>query len=249
MTTIPPEQFYDALSEQYDAMTDFDARAVRETDTLRPLVEKYSVKTAVDMGCGSGVHVLALAALGVRATGVDLSERMLEKAREHAAAIPDAAFFQGDFLSSFPPALPSVDAIFCLGNSLPHIESAGRLRAVFSHWKRHLAPGGRIVVQLLNYARIMRKRERIVGIRRDDALTVVRFYDFTEPRLTFNILRITENIAGPAHNLISTPLTPFTAGEIADAAREAGCTSVALHASLRLDPWSEDAKDVVVVAG
>jgi SAM-dependent methyltransferase len=185
----------------------------------------------------------------VRATGVDLSERMLDKAREHAAAIPDATFFQGDFLSSFPPALPSVDAIFCLGNSLPHIESAGRLRAVFSHWKRHLAPGGRIVVQLLNYARIMRQRERIIGIRRDGALTVVRFYDFTEPRLTFNILRITEGAGESAHTLISTPLTPFTAGEIADAAREAGCTSVALHASMRLDPWSEDTKDVVVVAG
>ena len=177
MTTIPPEQFYDALSEQYDAMTDFDARVVRETETLRPLVEKYSMKTAVDMGCGSGVHVLALASLGVQATGVDLSERMLEQARAHAATLPGTAFFPGDFLSSFPPELLAVDAILCLGNSLPHIDSAGRLLAVFSHWKRHLVPGGKIVVQLLNYARIMRQRERIVGIRRDGATAFVRFYD------------------------------------------------------------------------
>ena len=139
--------------------------------------------------------------------------------------------------------------MFCLGNSLPHIENGGRLRAVFAHWHRHLAPGGRIVVQLLNYARIMRQRERIIGTRREGPLTVVRFYDFTEPRLTFNILTIDEGSAGPAHTLISTPLTPFTAGEIADAARDAGCGTVTLHASLRLDLWSEDARDVVVVAG
>lgn len=249
MPTMSPEQFYDAVSQQYDAMTDFSARVAREAAALTPLLEQFRVRTAVDMGCGTGAHVLALASLGVRATGVDLSDRMLAHARSHAAEHPDAAFLRGDFLTTFPPSLPSADAIFCLGNSLPHIESTGRLQAVFAHWKRHLSPGGRIIVQLLNYARILRERERIVAIRRDGPLTVVRFYDFTEPRITFNILTVTDAATGPGHTLVSTPLTPFTAGDIADAARAAGCATVELRSSLRLDPWSEDAKDAIVIAG
>jgi glycine/sarcosine N-methyltransferase len=249
MPTLSPEQFYDAVSEQYDAMTDFASRVAREAATLQPLLAQFRVRTAVDMGCGTGVHVLALASLGVRATGVDLSDRMLAHARAHAAESPDAAFVRGDFLTTFPSSLPSSDVILCLGNSLPHIESAIKLRAVLSHWKRHLSPGGHVIIQLLNYARILRERERIVAVHRDGPLTVLRFYDFTEPRITFNILTITDTAAGPQHALVSTPLTPFTAGDIADAARAAGCTAVELRSSLRLDPWSDDAKDVIVIAG
>ncbi|MDP7044922.1 MAG: class I SAM-dependent methyltransferase, partial [Alphaproteobacteria bacterium] len=55
------------------------------------------VKTVLDLGCGTGGHVLPLAARGYEMTGVDLSQTMLDQARRKAAqAGITADFLQGD---------------------------------------------------------------------------------------------------------------------------------------------------------
>ena len=56
-----------------------------------------TVKTVLDLGCGTGGHVLPLAARGYEMTGVDLSQTMLDQARRKAAqAGITADFLQGD---------------------------------------------------------------------------------------------------------------------------------------------------------
>jgi cyclopropane fatty-acyl-phospholipid synthase-like methyltransferase len=55
--------------------------------------------TALDLGCGSGVQTLLLAAHGLRVVGVDLSPTAIEEARRRASAHPAggrARFIAGD---------------------------------------------------------------------------------------------------------------------------------------------------------
>ena len=64
----------------------------------------------LDVGCGTGFVALQLAALGHRASGVDVADEMLQLARSKAAAANLAARFQtGD-----AEQLPSADASFDL---------------------------------------------------------------------------------------------------------------------------------------
>jgi SAM-dependent methyltransferase len=64
------------------------------------LAEEGAFAGAVlDAGCGTGEHVLHLAALGLRVLGVDVAETALRVAREHAVARGlDAEFLTADAL-------------------------------------------------------------------------------------------------------------------------------------------------------
>ena len=61
-----------------------------------------AVRTALDLGCGTGVLCRALAERGVKARGVDLSEGMIAIARERAPAL---RFDVGDMGRKRPPSL------------------------------------------------------------------------------------------------------------------------------------------------
>ena len=246
-SALAPSAFYDAAASSYDTMTDFARRVPREAAVLQPLVGRFGIRSAADMGCGTGVHVCALSTLDVATTGYDVSAEMLRRARVNAGAYSSARFVEGDFVT---PALynsGAVDAIFCLGNSLAHIESDGELAHTFSHWRGALRGGGRAIVQLLNYERILADRERVVAVRSDAGTTIVRFYDFTEPRLTFNILTIDATAQPIRHTLHTTLLTPFTVSQLREAAAAAGFAAVKIFSSLALDAWDPSGRDLIAV--
>ncbi|MDH7514321.1 MAG: methyltransferase domain-containing protein [Bacteroidota bacterium] len=241
-----PTEFYDRISIEYDGMTGREKRIDAARRALAHFVEEYDIHSAVDMGCGSGVHAAALADLGVNVVGVDISPRMIAVATESAGSRTRTRFQTGDFFSSF--SLHMFDAVFCLGNSLPHIESEAALRAVLTHWHGLLKPKGRLIVQLLNFDRFMRTGERIVAVTRSGSVLTVRFYDFTDPRWTFNILFVRGNGSHPSHELLSTQHTPFLHSTIHDAALDAGFTDIFFSSTLFGDAWDENARDTIILA-
>ena len=242
---LEPSAFYNRLAGLYDGMTQFSVRLDGQRALLQALLERLPAGTATDMGCGTGVHAVALAQLGLRVTGVDVSAAMLECARAHASEHGvDVDFREGDFLSDLPPG--KTDLLLCLGNSLPHLDTPEALRHVLAHWRTLLAEGGHVVIQLLNYRRVLDAGERIVNIRRDGATTILRFYDFLESRLRFNILSITESPDGISHDLQSTLLSPYTAEDIEAAARESGFGQVELFGSLRFAAFTPESTDLVI---
>lgn len=240
------EQFYDTLSDFYDGMISFDTRLEKERATMTALRERVRMQRVLDMGCGTGVQSIALAQLGASVTGVDVSEGMLSKARAHARTLAvDVEFIRGDFLHPLPPA--EADAVLCFGNSLPHVPSFEALCEVLSHWRRLLASDGVVLLQLLNYHRILAEQQRIVNIRRHGDATIVRFYDFLPAALRFNILTIADTQGAVTHTLQSTDLQPFTDERIRDAATRAGFSTMDVFGDVRFAPYSEASTDCVVV--
>jgi SAM-dependent methyltransferase len=96
---------------------------------------------ALDFGCGTGRSTRFLRDLGFEATGVDISEAMLARARERDAhgdyrLVPD-----GDLGTLPPGAYDLVLSAFTFDN-IPTMEKKVGL---FSSLRRSLAPHGRIV--------------------------------------------------------------------------------------------------------
>ncbi|MBE0642816.1 MAG: class I SAM-dependent methyltransferase [Bacteroidetes bacterium] len=243
---LTPGQFYDALADNYDSMTQFATRLQRQKELLAAVLSAMPARTAIDMGCGTGVHAIALAQLGLEVTGVDISEGMLEKARTNAnESNAPLRFVRGDFLTSIAPT--PTDLLICLGNSLPHLESREALAAVLTHWRTLCAPGGYVLIQLLNYGRVLEQRERIVNIRRSGVESIIRFYDFLDDALQFNILSIRETGGVITHTLQSTRLSPFVETDILSAAESAGFSDVRIYGSLAFTSLTNESADLVAV--
>src|SRR5512143_1511982 len=99
------DEFYNTLASQYDSMTRFDERLSGEEAMLRRWRERYGFDSALDAACGTGLHAVALARMGVTTTGADPSSAMLDEARRHARdERVDIRFVEAQF-SSLPRLL------------------------------------------------------------------------------------------------------------------------------------------------
>ena len=108
----------------------------------------------IEVGCGTGRTAGHLAGpdLNVRAT--DLDPEMIGQAREKG--YPDVGFAVLGMLETLEAEAPGVaNGILCLGNTLPHLADRREAEHFFSESFRVLAPGGLLVIQILNYRRII----------------------------------------------------------------------------------------------
>jgi demethylmenaquinone methyltransferase/2-methoxy-6-polyprenyl-1,4-benzoquinol methylase len=130
---------FDRIAPVYDAMNrlmtaGLDRRWRRRTAeaTVRP------GNRVLDACCGTGDLAVACARIGGRVTGLDFSERMLERARRKAPALD---WVRGDLLS-----LPFDDAAFdaaTIGFGIRNVEDIER---ALRELRRILRPGGRLGV-------------------------------------------------------------------------------------------------------
>lgn len=145
----------------YRRLVRWKKRIEREGPFLRRMLERAPRRSVLDVGCGTGEHVAFFADAGARAVGLDRSEAMVASAREHEAA-GRGRFVLGDALDA--PVLLEDDAPFglaiCLGNMLPHVHDEHLLARWIAAMHDVLAPGGLLLVQLLNYTRILGRGER-----------------------------------------------------------------------------------------
>ncbi len=144
---------YASIAEVYDIMIDWPARLARERAFFASLFSERPIQRVLDVGCGTGHHTRFFAELGADAIGLDPSAPMLARARTLTVG-ENPRFVDGGFADL--PALPGAfDLIAVLGNTLAYVRSAAELGDVLHVMREKLTPGGRVVVQVVNYDRIL----------------------------------------------------------------------------------------------
>jgi 2-polyprenyl-3-methyl-5-hydroxy-6-metoxy-1,4-benzoquinol methylase len=123
----------------------FNVIQARNHYALAVIKERDLTRSALDVGCGTGDLVCAIARLGIPATGVDFAEDMIELAKQAAG---EQALSQVDFRCSsiFDLDLPggSYDAI--IANGFIEYISQDELHRFVSLAVAALAPGGSLVL-------------------------------------------------------------------------------------------------------
>ncbi len=129
------ETGYDRVAERYLASKDADNPTILVA--LEELARELPPDAAVlDLGCGAGVPVTRWLAQRFAVTGVDLSARQLELARQH---VPAANFLKADMTDlSFAPETFDAVAAFHSIIHVPRTEHPGLLGKIH----RWLKPGG-----------------------------------------------------------------------------------------------------------
>ncbi len=241
--------FYDQLAPDYDQMTGFEARFVREGPPFKAVVEEHGIVTALDAGCGTGFHSLLLARLGVSVTAVDLSPVMLEKLSAHAAGEGlSIATVSASFQQLQPCLTTSFDGVFCMGNALAHLLTADDLRLALNNFSALLKPGGILVLQLLNFERILAQRPRILSVKTDGANVYTRYYEYEDSLIRFNMAKSTEGNEQP-DDVITTTLRPAMWKELSLLLGETGFESIKCFGSIAMTEYAPaTSQDLVVLA-
>jgi demethylmenaquinone methyltransferase / 2-methoxy-6-polyprenyl-1,4-benzoquinol methylase len=138
--TLPPEgvqTMFDRIAPVYDVMNrvmtaGLDQRWRRAT--VRAVVEPGD--RVLDAACGTGDLAIIAGEAGATVTGLDFSEKMLERARRKR---PDLEWVQGDLL-----ALPFEDDTFDAATVGFGVRNVADLPGSIAELRRVLRPGGRI---------------------------------------------------------------------------------------------------------
>ncbi len=247
---------YDAFSTDYDRFVDWPARLAMELPFIERVVSQAEgPRHVLDAACGTGMHAVALARRGWQVAGTDLSPEMIARARANArAAGVEVRFEVAGFGELHAHLGAGFDGLLCLGNSLPHILTPPALCIALADFAACLRPGGVLMVQNLNYDRILARRERWMEPQAyregEQEWLFLRFYDFDpDGLLTFNIVRL-YRAGGPwEQRALSTRLWPLRRGELTGALTEAGFTAITLYGNMQGAPFDPDrSPNLVVVA-
>ena len=230
--------FYDQIASQYDQITASARRGPEAEALAQTLVRRYKLKSALDVACGTGLYALALARMGLRVVGSDASRAMLNQARRTARREGlDITWVHSTMQELGERIEGGFDAVLCMGNSIPHLLEDADLEAALRAFHRLVRPGRAVVVQLLNYARILERGERIVGIDRQGEAQYVRFYDFLGPHVRFNILQMVWPDDLCRHRLYSTLLRAYTDADLRQALTRRGFADIKAFSGPRLGPF------------
>jgi demethylmenaquinone methyltransferase/2-methoxy-6-polyprenyl-1,4-benzoquinol methylase len=123
---------YDAMNRTMTAGLDRRWRRITAESVVRP------GDRVLDACCGTGDLAIAAVKAGGQVTGLDFSERMLERARRKA---PELEWVQGDLL-----ALPFDDASFQAATVGFGVRNVADLEGALAELRRVLGPGGRLGV-------------------------------------------------------------------------------------------------------
>ncbi len=241
--------FYDTLAPDYDLMTAFNDRVAREEEFFRFLAKKYHIRTAIDAGCGTGVHSILLARLGVKVTAVDISRKMITATRANAQKFHLPIRGVESSFGEMAKKLDTVaDALFCMGNSLAHMLTEEELLDSLANFRALLRPKGLLVLQLGNYDRILKERARLQHVRDSGGKSFVRSYRYLQSLISFSI-DIKTSARGRTLKNIRIKLNPIRSGYLQKLLIRSGFKMTAKYGSLQKEPFSKGrSRDVIILA-
>lgn len=250
---------YDTFADVYDELFPMGPRQKEFlSGFLRGSFKSDSDTLAVlDIGCGTGE---ALSILPERNRtgifGIDPDDGMLAAARKKlpnghflALSMEEVAMLR---LENGPIPCGGYDLVICLGNTLPHIGSREKAARFFIDLKALLGPGNSVVIQTLNYDRILpllnNSHELTLPPLESEHFTMTREYRLE--RAGSHLCFVTEvrtrtgiHIGGG-----ETLLIPVLKEELEHWISSAGLIVSAWYADYDREPWSESGALTIVTA-
>jgi glycine/sarcosine N-methyltransferase len=167
MADLP--QPYDELAAHYDQIfEDWEASIAQQSKVLGGIllqacgdIRPFRV---LDCACGIGTQSLGLAGKGFEVTGCDISSAAIHRARSEASKRGlSLSFSVANMLQLSVVPESGFDAVICIDNSLPHLETDEDLLQAAQQAYAKLRPGGVFIASIRDYDRLLVERPATQG--------------------------------------------------------------------------------------
>jgi glycine/sarcosine N-methyltransferase len=210
--------FYETIADYYDLLFSLSESEKSFYSTFD--IDKGT--RVLDVGCGTGDLALYLAQRSEQVTGVDLDSKMIHLAKQKAGVFANPVFITAD-MNAIDALFSNrnFDYVFCMGNTLVHMDSLKELAAFFVKARKVLDSRGRFIFQILNYQRIITHSIQSLPAIENDKVVFRRMYSFIgEKNLNFHVsiqVKATEEVFEA-----DTPLSAITYDDIERLGTETG---------------------------
>jgi SAM-dependent methyltransferase len=147
------KQWYEALFEDYGKKYDneiFAQGTIGECDFIEKEIDYNRSLKILDIGCGTGRHSIELAKRGYDLTGIDLSESLLERAREKSSAQNLRIVFQKHDARNLPFSNEFDLAIMICEGAFPLMETDEMNYGILKNAANSLKSNGKLIFTSLN---------------------------------------------------------------------------------------------------
>lgn len=237
MDMADTEQPYDELAPYYDQIFEnWEKSIARQAAVLgRILHHESGGKSPIrvlDCACGIGTQSLGLAMNGFDVVGCDISSEAIQRARSEASHRGlNIAFLAANMLQLDAIPQSSFDAVICIDNSLPHLESDEQLLQAAQQAYGKLRIGGSFIGSTRDYDRLIVERAVVHG---PDFFSdggrrriVFQIWDWMDERRYRFHLYITKNDGPTWHTIhFTSTYRAVLRGELDAALRKAGFTNI-----------------------
>jgi SAM-dependent methyltransferase len=215
------------------------AAAAAEVDQILLLAKPPGHKL-LDLCCGPGRHAVEFARRGFSVTGVDRTEFLLAKAREHPEPVE---WVQQDMREFSRPGF--FDMACCLFTSFGYFADDEANRGVLKNVHASLGPAGVFVIDVLGKERLARIRLDAICTDHPDGIQWVqrpRIYDdWTKVRNQWTLIKDGQARTFWLEHFI------YSGRELKDMLLQSGFSSVELFGNFRGSPYDVDADRLVAV--
>lgn len=141
------EQAFDAVSEAFEAMIDWDKRLKHEAPFYRRLLERLQGRRVVDVACGTGHHAAMIHSWGLEVEGADVSAAMIERCRSNCG---EPAGLRWVVRGYDQPIAGEFDLAMCVGNSLALAASRQTIEQALGRMLAGVRRGGAALIHTPN---------------------------------------------------------------------------------------------------
>ena len=218
-------------------MVNFEKGIEGRSIALKSFID-HRMETAADLGCGTGLDSIALSLNGLSVSGFDLSPKMITQARKNAKVYNTNAKFYNYSLDKIPASFNNkFNFVTSLGNTLANLDEK-QLAKALKRVYRILKPGGKALLQILNYDLVLQGGKRIIKISADKDYNIIRFYDFYDHHLNFNILRYPQNSL-ENYDLITTKIYPHKSAIFKEYLKIAGFNKIQFWGTIKKEKFNK----------
>lgn len=231
---------YSEISRYYDGLFTVEQGSMSYVNTLLAGKERL-----LDVGCGSGNMTELFAAPGREVVGIDSNATMIDLAGQ-AHVKPGVCYKAMDMMAIDEHfGFSAFDAVLCFGNTLAHLPSRGPVSAFCGKAAYVLEPDGLLIIQILNYDRILSQKISELPPLESDQARMTRRYDWQDGRMLF-VVELTDKQTGQVTEA-GTELYPMGRGEFAAVLHTAGFRNIDWYGSALGAPLEEDSFAIMAV--
>jgi len=234
--------FYEEFSKYYDIVFPLGEAQLRFINK-----RAKDKKKILDLAAGTGNYSIALAKEGYEVTAVDLDSEMVKNIEEKANKEEVKVTAIAMDMKEIDKIGSKFDLIFCIGNSLVHLDNKDEIKKVINKLYNLLNKDGVLIIQIINYDRII--QNNVKGLptidREEEGVKFIRDYEQKNGKILFKTKLIISKEEKVYENCVE--LYPLLARDLRDILISAGFKNVEFFGGFNEVEYNIDSMATVAV--